>query len=99
MSSPQDLRLERLSRDGLRSAHIGEIAHVGSPLAGSSNTRAAQAAYQALNDAVFTAPGVLEWLEGLRRKVAAFLADKDPAPHAPAAREATRPAGPRLWRP
>ena len=96
MSEPRDLRLERLSdRDGLRSAPLGEIAHVGSPLAGSSSSWTSQAAYEALIDAVFTAPGALEWLSGLRRAVAAMFADKDSAPHI----SATRPAGPRLWRP
>jgi hypothetical protein len=96
MSEPRDLRLERLSnRDGLRSGHLGEIAHVGSSVAGSSSTLMSQAAYQALIDAVFTAPGVSEWLSGLRRAVAAMFADKDSAPQV----TATRPTGPRLWRP
>lgn len=96
MSEPRDLRLERLGdRDGLRDGHLGEIAHVGSHLAGSSSTRTSQAAYEALIDAVFTMPGTLEWLSGLRRAVAAMFADKDSAPHIPA----TRPTGPRLWRP
>jgi hypothetical protein len=100
MSSPRDLSLERFSdRDGMRSAHLGEIAHVGSPLAGSNSTWASQAAYEALNDAVFTAPGVLEWLAGLRRAVAAFFADKDSTPHVPAEREVKRTAGPHIWRP
>jgi hypothetical protein len=100
MSEPRDLRLERLSdRDGLRPAPLGEIAHVGAPLAGSSRTRASQAAYEALIDAVFTAPGASAWLSGLRRAVAAMLADKDSAPYVPAARDAIRPASPRLWRP
>jgi hypothetical protein len=99
MSEPRDLRLERLGdRDGLRSGHLGQIAHV-AYLAGSSSTRTSQAAYEALIDAVFTAPGASEWLSGLRRAVAAMFADKDSAPHDPAAREAMRPTGLRLWRP
>ena len=95
MSSPRDLRLERLSdRDALRSAHLGEIARVGSPLAGSSSTWTTQAAYEALIDAVFTAPGALEWLSGLRRAVAAMLAGKNSASRVPAPSDAIR-IGPR----
>ena len=95
MSEPRDLRLERLGdRDGLRSTPLGEVARVGSPLAGSGSTRASRAAYEALIDAVFTAPGAAAWLSGLRRAVAAMLADKDA--HAPAA---APPADTRLWRP
>ena len=52
------------------------------------------AEYEALIDAVFTAPGASQWLAGLRRAVAAMFADKDPA-----AREAIRPAGPSRRRP
>ena len=100
MSEPRDLRLERFGdRDGPRPAHLGEIAHVLSPLAGCSSTRTSLAAYQALIDAVFTAPGASEWLSGLRRAVVSLFADKDSPPHVPAAREATRTVGPRLWRP
>ncbi len=89
MSSPRDrdrdLRLERLGdRDGLRPAHLGESAQVASPLAGASSTWEFLAAYEALIDAVFTAPGASEWLSGLRRAVAALLADKDPASRVPA---------------
>ncbi len=64
----RDLRLERLSdRDGRRPAHLNETALVGAPLAQTGSTREYQAAYQALIDAVFTAPGVVEWLLGLQR--------------------------------
>ena len=84
MSSPRypgrDLRLERLSdRAGGRPAPVGEAAQVrwlGGP-AGSA--REFVGAYQALIDAVFTAPGAAEWLAGLRRKVAALLAVQEAA--------------------
>jgi hypothetical protein len=97
MSSPRyprrDLRLERLdARDGLRPAPLGEAAHVGSPLSSASSTREFLAAYQALIDAVFTAPGAAEWLLGLRRKVAAMVAGKDAAPRDLVARDAIRAA-------
>jgi len=36
--------------------------------------------YQALIDAVFTAPGAAQWLYGLRQKVAAMLDDMDAGP-------------------
>jgi hypothetical protein len=95
MSAPRypdrDLRLERLGgRDGLRPAHQGEAARVASPLAGASSARETLAAYRALIDAVFTAPGAAEWLSGLRRKVAALLAEEDAAPHDPAPRDGIR---------
>jgi hypothetical protein len=99
MSEPRDLRLERLSdRDGLRYADFGPIVHVASPVAGSSSTWTSKAAYEALIDAVFTAPGASAWLSGLRRAVAAMFADKDSAPHDPVASDATSAAGIRLWR-
>ena len=99
MSSPRypgrDLRLERLSdRDGLRPAPFGEAAQVRS-LPGSAGTvRESLAAYQALIDAVFTAPGAAEWLAGLRRRVAALLAAQGAARGQAVAREAIRAAGP-----
>jgi hypothetical protein len=97
MDSPRDrgrdLRLERLSdRDGLRRAHLGEVAQVASPLAGASINLDLRAAYEALIDAVFTAPGAAEWLLGLRKAVAAMLAAKEPAPRAAVASDAIRPA-------
>jgi hypothetical protein len=103
MSSPdnpdRDLRLERLGdRDGRRHAHLGVPALVGSPLAGASSTREYLAAYQALIDAVFTAPGAVEWLLGLRRR---FGADsvKEVVLHQRAASDAIRPANPGPGRP
>jgi hypothetical protein len=98
MSEPRDLRLERLNdRDGLRPPYA-ETAHVGAHHTGTGSTRLSQAAYEALIDAVFTAPGVSAWLSGLRRALAAMFADKDSAQHPPA-REATPAMQPRLWRP
>ena len=97
MSAPRypgrDLRLERLSdRDGLRPAPFGEAAQVRSLPGPAGTARESLAAYQALIDAVFTAPGAAEWLLGLRRKVDAILAGKGAAPHGPVARDAIRPA-------
>ena len=100
MSSPRDLRLERLDgRDGLRPAHLGEAAEVASPVAGAGKTWEFLAAYAALIDAVFTAPGASEWLSGLRRAVATMLADEDPAPRVPVEPEVIHAAGLRLWQP
>ncbi len=99
MSSPRDpgrdLSLEPLGdRDGLGRAHLGETAQVRSFEGPASKVGHFSAAYQALIDAVFTAPGATEWLNGLRRRVAAFLAGKDPIrPHAGTS-DAIRPADP-----
>jgi hypothetical protein len=99
MSSPRypgrDLRLERLSdRDGRRPAPLGEAAQV-RWLPGSAGTvREFTASYQALIDAVFTAPGVTEWLAGLRRRVAALLAPQDAARAQAVSCEAIRAADP-----
>ena len=85
MSEPRDLRLERLSdRDGRRSGHRGEIAKVGSSVAGDSSAFEFLTSHATLNNAVFTAPGATEWLRGLRLAVAALLADKEAVPHIPA---------------
>jgi hypothetical protein len=97
MSSPRDpgrdLRLERLGDRGhLRPAHLGEAAAVAPHLAGASGAWELRAAYEALIDAVFTAPGAAEWLLGLRRAVAARLAREGAAPRDPAARDAIRAA-------
>jgi hypothetical protein len=103
MSSPRDrgrdLRLQRLDdRDGLRPAHLGEAALVASSLAGASRMWDL-AAYEALIDAVFMAPGASEWLSGLRRTMEAMLAGKDSASRVPAASDAPGTSGPHLWRP
>jgi hypothetical protein len=98
MSSPRDrdLRLERLgNRDTLRRAHLNEVALVSSPVAGADSAWEVRATYEAIVDAVFTAPGAAEWLLGLQRALAARFAGKDAAP---AAREAIRKASPSPWR-
>jgi hypothetical protein len=86
MPSPRDPRrnprLERLG-DALRRAHLGESARLASHEAGAAS-QDYRAAYQALIDAVFTAPGAAEWLRGLRRAMAARRAAEDEAPRASA---------------
>ena len=80
MSSPRELRLERLGeRDGRRPTHLGAVARIDLSLEASS-TPEFRLSYEALIDAVFTAPGAIEWLSSLRRTVAAMLADKNSAP-------------------
>ena len=104
MSSPRDpgrdLRLERLGdRDGLRRAHLGEAAQVRSLEGPASRVGQFSAAYQALIDAVFTAPGAVEWLHGLRLAVAKMLADMEAArraPRPPVARDAIQAGHPGL---
>jgi hypothetical protein len=93
--NPHDLSLERLGdRDGLRRTHLGEAAHVRLLEGSARRFGDFSAAYQALIDAVFTAPGATEWLNGLGRRVAAILADQDRARHHAMARDAIRPADP-----
>jgi hypothetical protein len=105
MSEPRfpdrDLRLERLGkRDGLRPAPLGEAAQFAAPVAGAggASARELQAAYEALIDAVFTAPGVTEWLRELRRMLAAMFAGKDAPPREPLPPDAIRAADPGLFR-
>jgi hypothetical protein len=96
----RELGLERLGdRDGLRRAHLAEVAQIASAVAGVSIDRETLAAYEALIDAVFTAPGAAEWLFALRLAVAKILADMDAArraPHPQVARDAIRAARPGL---
>jgi hypothetical protein len=99
MSSPgypgRDLRLERLSdRNGGRPAPFGEAAEVRRLPGTAGSVREFQGAYQALIDAVFTAPGAAEWLAGLRRRVAALLAPQDAARRPAVASDAIRAADP-----
>jgi hypothetical protein len=76
----RDFCLEPLSdRSSQRSPHLGEVAIVRSIEAGASATAESQAAYEALNNAVFTAPGAAEWLLGLRLAVTAMIARMDAA--------------------
>jgi hypothetical protein len=99
MSSPRDrdrdLRLERLSdRDGWRPAPPSEVAQVRSLSGAAGSAREYQGIYQALIDAVFTAPGAAQWLAGLRRKVAELLGSEDTAPRPAVASDAIRAAEP-----
>lgn len=91
----RDLSLEQLGdRDGLRRAHLGEAAQVRS-LEGATRTAGEySAAYQALIDAIFTAPGATEWLNGIWQRVTAILGDRDAAPHPAVARDAIRATKP-----
>ncbi len=79
-----DLSLEPLSdRDGARRGHLGEAAHVRTLEQATRNVGRFSAAYQALIDAVFTALGATEWLNGMWKRVTAILAERDAArPHA-----------------
>jgi hypothetical protein len=91
MSSPRDLGLERLGeRDGRRLPYLGEVVFVGPAQAGANRTSESRLSYEALIDAVFTAPGAREWLCGLRRLVTAMIADMDSARRVPASSNAIR---------
>lgn len=99
MSLPRDhshdLSLEQLGdRDGLRRAHLGEAAQVRTLEGAARNVERYSAAYQALIDAVFTAPGVTKWLNGMWQRVAAILGDQDAARHPAVACDAIRPGDP-----
>lgn len=99
MSLPRDrgpdLSLEPLGdRDGLRRAHLGEAAQVRVLEGATSRAERFSAAYQALVDAAFTAPGAAEWLNGMWKRVAAILADRDAARHHAVASDAIRAAAP-----
>jgi hypothetical protein len=97
MSSPRDrdpdLRLERLGdREGYHRAHLGEAAQVRTLEVSTRTVEKFSAAYRALIDAVFTAPGAAEWLSGLRKRVAAMLAERNATGHHAVSRDAFRPA-------
>ena len=103
MSSPRDrgpdLSLEQLGdREGLRRAHLGPAAQVRSLEGAASRIGGFSVAYQALIDAVFTAPGATEWLNGLRQRVVAILAGQDAARHPAVPCDAIRAADPRPGR-
>ena len=103
MSLPRDrghdLSLEQLGeRDGLRRAHLGQAAQVRSLEGAASSIGGFSAAYQALIDAVFTAPGATQWLNGLRQRVAAILAGQDAARHPAVPCDAILVADPRPGR-
>jgi hypothetical protein len=105
MSLPRDrdpdLSLERLGdRDVVRRAHVGEAAQIRTLDVSARSVEGLSAAYyRALIDAVFAAPGAAEWLKGLRKWVAAILAERDAAEHHPVARDAIRPVDPGSRRP
>jgi hypothetical protein len=91
----RDLSLEPLAdRDGLHRVYLGQAAQVRSLERPASNVGGFSAAYQALIDAVFTAPGAAEWLAGLGRRVAAILAGPDAARHPEVPHDAIRSADP-----
>jgi hypothetical protein len=90
-----DLSLEKLGdRDGVRRGQLGETAQVRILERAAQGTGRFSAAYQALIDAVFTAPGAAEWLNGMWKKVTAILAERDAARSQPVASDAIRTAGP-----
>ena|SRR5437588_9562973 len=91
MSSPRDLGLERLG-DGRRRGHLGEVAKVALAQTDISIRQDLRAAYQALNDAAFTAPGAAEWLAGLRWAMEATLARKGSTPRVLTLHDAIRTA-------
>lgn len=100
MPSPRDrvpdLSLERLGdRDGLRPAHLGEAAQVRTLEGATRRAGEFSAAYQALIDAVFTAPGAAEWLSGMWKRVSVLLAERDAARHPAVPRDAICAAPPR----
>jgi hypothetical protein len=99
MSSPRDrvpdLSLEPLGdRNGARRGHIGEAAQVRTLEKAASSVGRFSAAYQALIDAVFTAPGATEWLNGMWKRVSALLAEREAARPQAAASDAIRAADP-----
>jgi hypothetical protein len=91
-----DLSLEPLGeRDGTRRGHFGDAAHVRIlERAAQQSIGGFSAAYQALIDAVFTAPGATEWLNGMWKRVTAILAQRDAAQPQAVARDAIRAADP-----
>jgi hypothetical protein len=91
-----DLSLEKLGeRDGTRRGQLGETAQVRMlEKAASSSTGRFSAAYQALIDAVFTAPGAAEWLSGMWKRVTAILSERDAAKPQSVASDAIRAAEP-----
>jgi len=93
MASPRDrgpdLSLESLGeRDGLRRAHLDQAAQVRTLERAASRVGEFSAAYQALVDAAFTASGATEWLNGMWKRVAAILGDRESARHPAVAKDA-----------
>ena len=81
-------------RNGLRRIHLGEVAQVRTLERAGSRVGEFSTAYQALIDAVFTAPGVTEWLNGMWQRVTTILGDQDAARHRAVARDSIRAADP-----
>jgi hypothetical protein len=103
MSSPRDripdLSLEPLAdRGGARRSHFDGAAHVRTLETAAHSVGRFSAAYQALMDAVFTAPGATEWLNGMWKRVSAILAERDAARPRAVASDAIRAADPGLGR-
>jgi hypothetical protein len=99
MSSPRDrvpdLSLEPLAdRGGARRSHFDGAAQVRTLETAAQSIGRFSAAYQALMDAVFTAPGATEWLNGMWKRVTAILAERDAAQPRATARDAIRAADP-----
>jgi hypothetical protein len=98
MSSPRDprldLSLEGLNRDRPPPPQLSETALVSQVLAQQGIQKDIRTAYEALIDAVFTAPGATEWLAGLRRAVTALLARKNGVMLPPGQDDAIRPSDP-----
>jgi hypothetical protein len=99
MSSPRDrvpdLSLEPLGDRGkARRDPIGENAQVRILETAASSAGRFSAAYQALIDAVFTAPGATEWLNGMWKRVTTILAERDTARPRAVAHDAIRAADP-----
>jgi hypothetical protein len=70
-------------RDGVRRGHLGEAAQVRTLERAASGVGRFSAAYQALIDAIFAAPGATEWLNGMWKRVATGLDERGAArPHA-----------------
>ena len=90
-----DLSLEPLAdRDGSRRAHLGEAAQVRLLDEAARSVERFSAAYQALIDAAFTAPGATEWLNGMWKRVTSLLAERDAAASHAVASDAIRAADP-----
>lgn len=95
----RDLSLERLDdRDGLRRAHVGEAAQVRILEGSARRVGEFSATYQALIDAIFTAPGAAEWLSGVWQRVSAILGDRDAPRHPAVPRDAIHAGDPRSGR-
>ena len=88
-----DLSLEPLGdRDPMRRAQLAEAGHVRFLERAATRVGGFSLAYQALIDAVFTAPGAAEWLNGMWKRVTAILAQREAAQSQAVASDAIRAA-------